>query len=58
MSAPRWFDQAEAEIERQYAAGWMTAAEVQAALRDLHAELREAADEEAERARDAYMGGW
>lgn len=53
---PRWFDRAEEQIERDYEAGLIDSKEYQAQMRDLHAELREAAHDEAERAYRDYMG--
>lgn len=47
---PRWFDRAEEQIESDYDAGLIDAKEYQAQMRDLHAELCEAAQEEAGRA--------
>ncbi|WP_313695070.1 hypothetical protein [Achromobacter mucicolens] len=52
---PRWFDRAEEQIESDYDAGLIDAKEYQAQMRDLQAELREAAQEEADRAYRDFM---
>jgi hypothetical protein len=53
---PRWYEKAEEQLERDYAEGHLSMAEFQAELRELNAELRGAADEAAENARDEYLG--
>lgn len=58
MNGPNWYERAEQELEEEYASGHMTLAELQSAMRDLNAELRDAADQAGEDARDAYLGGW
>ncbi len=53
---PRWFDRAEEQIESDYEAGLIDAKEYQAQMRDLRDELREAAQDEADRAYQDFMG--
>ena len=58
MSDPRWYDRAVEEIEQQHADGLLTNEQYHSEMRELNAELRQAADDEAERARDNYLGSW
>lgn len=58
MIGPSWHERAEREIEEEYESGHMSLSEFQSAMRDLNAELRDAAEQAVEDARDAYLGGW
>jgi uncharacterized membrane protein len=51
-----WYERALEEIERDYDEGNIDAKEYQAQMRDLHAELREEASDNAERAYNDTMG--
>lgn len=58
MNGPRWYDRAVEQIERDFESGDIDLTDYNAELRALNNELRDAADEQAEQARDEYMGGW
>ncbi|GAB2620155.1 hypothetical protein [Novilysobacter erysipheiresistens] len=58
MSAPRWYDRAAEQIDADYDDGLIDSREHHEQMRDLNAELREAAEEEARQAYDGYMGCW
>lgn len=58
MSGPNWFDREEDQLVSDLNDGLITRNEFNAAMRNLREELRQAAQEEADAAYDAYMGGW
>lgn len=51
---PRWYDKAVEELEKEYDEGGMSNEDFREAMRDLDAELRDAADQAAEQAREDY----
>ena len=53
---PHWADRAEQELADAYNNGELSDSEYQAAMRDLRAEVREAAQEAADEAYDNVMG--
>lgn len=55
---PKWYDDEMDQLTEDLSSGAISAEEYHKATRELNWELREAADEEAERARDEYMGHW
>lgn len=54
---PRWFDREGQQLEQELERGEITQAQFNAAIRELRAELREAADEAGQDARDDYLNG-
>ena len=55
---PRWFDSAAEQLEEELASGHLSNDEFNDEMRLLQQELNEAADEEADRARNDYLGEW
>lgn len=53
---PRWYDNAERQIEKMLEDGQISDEEYVQEMRELNRELQDAADEEAERAREDYLG--
>ena len=54
---PRWYESAVDRLDQDYEAGNISGEEYQAEMRELNAELRDAAADEAQSAYDDYMGG-
>ncbi len=52
-----WYERAEQQLVDEYNNGTISMKEFNAAMRDLNAELRDSADQAAEEARDAVLGG-
>lgn len=53
-----WYERAEQEINEDYERGDIDLAQYQSRMRDLNAELREEARNNAEQAYNDTMGGW